>query len=1147
MRFNIIQFASNIKIVMKYIYSLVLLVFSFYVQAQSPFCAPTYSGTPNDNLCINSVSFNNFMPDTAISRANPTLGYTDNTNDIINLCAGATYNVGVNVSRRLTFLNKPGALANIYAWFDWDKSSDLVQEEEAYYCGNVMTSLQAVNVNVTVNGMGVPTPEDTTVNFNVTVPNTASGKVYLRFAIVLENSKSSCEEYFVGEVEDFQAMIYDYGSLNSNNTTITSLDSLGLSVNRVNTSDSIFWDFYQNNAFVNQTNLLNQAQVKYQPNSSINIVRAYKNQPMCIADEDLNKRAYTNTANIVKLGAKSIQSDLNDVCDGDSVNTFQTFGNRINTFDSSIPKVVNQLNSPDTSVINVSGVADTLLDYTTLNKVCLDISTNAMEVLSFVITSPNGTKSILSSQNGSAFTQNLEDYTFCFSDSVGANFINGVSANLDGTYNPTQSLDRFNFENPNGNWTLQIISDYTNLDVVAQLNSWSLEFGHQTFEGWTDATGYADASLDSAKTIATVNNNAFTANYNSELGNASDTIRVDVLSAQPFTIDSISSSINKICPGETVTFTAKTNNPAPSGSFSWFVNGNEIMGENDSIITIASLNPTDNIEARLDINNACNTSSDVDMIVIEGRTFKNASVQLNAGATLPVCENTTLNASAVLTDNQSTYTSEWFVNGMSRATDTENYTWPDGVDGDTLVYTFSQTDACGGVQNLSDTIFYESQKNIDLSVNLNLNDGVSFCENENISFLLTANDPNIPANYLWLLDGNDLSNDKADYQSNNIAVGNHTVEVSYFPNGGCYNQSSATSVLNFNVDASKNTSLNIQASEEEICEGDAVIFSVLSSSNLGASASYQWKADGLDIIGETSETLNLESTSANTVYSLEAVSSENCASPMNVVSNTVQLKEIKPKTADLMLDNNVLTEYCTGSTIQNSALIVGDAQASSFQWLLNDVEVSSEQMLPSLTIPDGQNTLELIVTFDDGCGVSFEKSVINNIVVYTPQQNDFTLTQNSSEYTTDILGTIDTVTTNFEWTLVGDGIFSSKAEPTFTLENDGDYTICVNTSRGLTEVCAQESCETFTYVGIVDYAFSSTFSVYPNPSNDVLLIDGLIENAHYQIIDASGKLMFDGNIGTSNNSINTSKLSEGLYQVIFSQSNKVVSLRFVKD
>ena len=70
-------------------------------------------------------------------------------------------------------------------------------------------------------------------------------------------------------------------------------------------------------------------------------------------------------------------------------------------------------------------------------------------------------------------------------------------------------------------------------------------------------------------------------------------------------------------------------------------------------------------------------------------------------------------------------------------------------------------------------------------------------------------------------------------------------------------------------------------------------------------------------------------------------------------------------------------------------------------------------------------------------------------------------------------------------------------------------------------------------------------SVYPNPANSTLFVNGLTEKSKVTIYDLSGKMIFNKQI--SENQIDISKLANGTYSIKIESAKGIVTKKFVKQ
>ena len=82
----------------------------------------------------------------------------------------------------------------------------------------------------------------------------------------------------------------------------------------------------------------------------------------------------------------------------------------------------------------------------------------------------------------------------------------------------------------------------------------------------------------------------------------------------------------------------------------------------------------------------------------------------------------------------------------------------------------------------------------------------------------------------------------------------------------------------------------------------------------------------------------------------------------------------------------------------------------------------------------------------------------------------------------------------------------------------------------------------------VQKIFPAAVVLYPNPTHDFVIIQGIEQTDNLQITDASGKVIFDFEIDNSgNNRLATNEWPKGIYFVRYSLGNTLVHEKLVID
>lgn len=151
------------------------------------------------------------------------------------------------------------------------------------------------------------------------------------------------------------------------------------------------------------------------------------------------------------------------------------------------------------------------------------------------------------------------------------------------------------------------------------------------------------------------------------------------------------------------------------------------------------------------------------------------------------------------------------------------------------------------------------------------------------------------------------------------------------------------------------------------------------------------------------------------------------------------------------------------------------------------------------------------------------------------QQLDPSFTYNATTFTVDFTETTTATGAQLSWDF-GDGNNSTQSNPSHTYASASTYTV----SLTVTDSCGNDSTVTQNVTVIDDSGIesgiaNSTFSVFPNPSNDVFNVNLEMAEAreiNIELYDLSGrKIMnvFNGNVSTYQTEIDGTDLERGTY------------------
>ncbi|MFM2038009.1 MAG: hypothetical protein RL432_948 [Bacteroidota bacterium] len=128
----------------------------------------------------------------------------------------------------------------------------------------------------------------------------------------------------------------------------------------------------------------------------------------------------------------------------------------------------------------------------------------------------------------------------------------------------------------------------------------------------------------------------------------------------------------------------------------------------------------------------------------------------------------------------------------------------------------------------------------------------------------------------------------------------------------------------------------------------------------------------------------------------------------------------------------------------------------------------------------------------------------------------------------NVLSTDAQPNTFYQWIFCTSGLPIANATDTFyTATINGVYAVEASNSCGT----VSSDCITISNSGIYEYV--DQLKLFPNPTKDFLIIDGLKESAiNFELRDVTGRLILMGTLDASNNSLDMNPVSEGNYRLV---------------
>ncbi len=306
---------------------------------------------------------------------------------------------------------------------------------------------------------------------------------------------------------------------------------------------------------------------------------------------------------------------------------------------------------------------------------------------------------------------------------------------------------------------------------------------------------------------------------------------------------SITSSLNPVCSGTSVTFMAFPINEGNAPVYQWKVNGINV-GTNNPTYSYVPVNG-DIVSCLLTSNAACASGNPATSNTITMVVNPNLPVSVTVTPTQnPVCAGTTVNFIAFPLNEGTTPIYQWKVNGISVGANLSTYSYIP-LNNDVVTCTVNSNATCA-VNNPATSPAVTMTVNPNLAVSVFITSSSNpYCAGSSVTFTATPNNGGSPPSYQWKVNG--------------INVGANNQVYSYFPNNGDV----VSCVLNSNISCPignpatsnsitmvENTNLpagvSISASSNPFCPGSSVTFTA-TPNNGGPLPVYQWKVNGVNV------------------------------------------------------------------------------------------------------------------------------------------------------------------------------------------------------------------------------------------------------------------------------------------------------------
>lgn len=432
---------------------------------------------------------------------------------------------------------------------------------------------------------------------------------------------------------------------------------------------------------------------------------------------------------------------------------------------------------------------------------------------------------------------------------------------------------------------------------------------------------------------------------------------------------SATASATTICDGTPITFTASPTNGGTAPSYQWFVDGNPVAGQTNSIFTSTTLASGASVTVQMTSNAtpclSVPTATSLPIVVTINPSIT-ASVSISE-STNTICTGGSVTFTATPTNGGTAPSYQWFVDGNPVAGETSSiFTSTSLANGAsvTVQMTSNPAPCLIGSPATSNAVSITVNPVLIPSVAVIANT-TSACTGAAIIFTATPTNGGTTPSYQWFVDGNPVAGQtNSTFTSTSLASG-VSVTVQMTSNATpCLSVPTATSsAIVVTINPLITASVTISASTNTICAGSSVTFTA-TPTNGGSAPSYQWFINGNPVAGQTSSTFTSTTIPNGASVTVQMTSNATPCLVGSPATSNAEAIVVNPSPVVTVTNNGPL---CVTQQLDLSATTIAGA---TYSWTgpQSFTSLSQNPSIPNVTLANAGN---YIVTVSlNGCTTS---------------------------------------------------------------------------------------------------------------------------------------------------------------------------------
>jgi hypothetical protein len=440
------------------------------------------------------------------------------------------------------------------------------------------------------------------------------------------------------------------------------------------------------------------------------------------------------------------------------------------------------------------------------------------------------------------------------------------------------------------------------------------------------------------------------------------------------------------------------------------------------------------------------------------------------------------NATSVNGGTNPTYT--WKVNGIVVGTNSSTLTINTLNNGDVVTCELISNSTCASPNTaISNAIPVTLSPVVTPTITISSNPGSSICTGTSVLFTATATNAGTPL-YQWKVNGVNVGTNSSQFTSSTLNNGD-VVTCTMTGSLTCSTPLTVNSnAIAMTVNTIATPFITVSANSTTICQGTTVSFTA-SAANGGATPTYQWKVNGINV-GTNTSVYSSSSLQNGDVVTCVLTSSLACTTTATATSNSISMSVSSSVAASVSIASNNGTTICQGTAITFTATPTNGGTIPNYQWQVNGLNVGFNQATYSTASLTNGDVVSCLMTSTASCPNPLT-SASNSISMSVNSGAVPSVIVSSAQGTAICAGTSVLFTAtpsnggsspSYQWKINGINVGTNAATFNTTSLVQGDVVTCVLTSNALcvSGQSATSNALSFTVTGNVTPLVSITSS-----------------------------------------------------------------------